>query len=55
METINISTKAVYKTNDDFKEYVDRYAHERGILVTEALSHKTIEEVARYYLENNNG
>ena len=46
-----ISTEAVYTTNEDFKEYVDRYARQRHILVIDALHHKTVEEVADYYLK----
>lgn len=46
-----INTKAVYKTNEDFKSYVDNYARERQILVTDALNHKMVEEVANYYLQ----
>lgn len=47
----SISTEAIYKTNDDFKEYVNRYASQRHILVIDALHHKTVEEVADYYLK----
>ena len=50
-----ISTKAVYDSNDEFKAYVDNYARSRQILVLEALTHKTVEEVAKYYLEKTNG
>ena len=50
-----ISTKAVYESDQEFKDYVNNYARERHILVTDALTHKTVEEVAKYYLEKNHG
>ena len=50
-----ISTKAIYNSNDEFKEYVERYARQRHLLVTEALTHKTVEEVAKYYLDKEHG
>ena len=46
-----ISIQALYKANDDFKLYVERYARKEGILVVEALTHKMVEEVAEYYLK----
>ena len=50
-----ISTKAVYDSNKEFHDYVDRYARERRILVLEALTHKMVEEVADYYLKKDIG
>lgn len=51
----DISTKTVYETDQEFKDYVNNFARERQILVTEALTYKTVEEVAKYYLEKNHG
>lgn len=50
-----ISTKAVYETNKEFKDYVNNYAREREILVTEALTHKMVEITADYYLQKDVG
>ena len=50
-----ISTKAVYDSNKEFHDYVERYARERQILVLEALTHKMVEEVADYYLKKDLG
>lgn len=50
-----ISTKAVYDSNEEFHNYVERYARERQILVLEALTHKMVEEVAEYYLKKDLG
>ena len=50
-----INTRSVYESNQDFRLYVDNYARERQILVTDALMHKTVEEVANYYLQKDAG
>lgn len=50
-----ISTEVVYKTNQEFRGYVDRFARERHVLISDALTYKTVEEVAKYYLEKSHG
>lgn len=50
-----LSIEAIYKSNEDFKEYVDKYARDRGLLVIEALNHKIVKEMAEYYVERDHG
>jgi len=50
-----VNTKSVYKTNQEFKDYVDNYARERQILVTDALKHRMVEITAEYYLQKDTG
>lgn len=38
-----------YKSNPEFKKYVDSYCRSRQVGIFEALRHKTIREVAKYY------
>ena len=38
-----------YKTDKDFKEYVDKYCHNRDVGIFEALAHITVHGVAKYY------
>ena len=38
-----------YNTNEDFKEYVDRYCEMRGFTVQEALKHALIRVVYEHY------
>lgn len=40
-----------YKTDGDFKEYVDKYCRSRCVGIFEALAHITIHQVAMYYTE----
>lgn len=37
----------LYRSNDDFKEYVERYSHCRHISIDEALSHEIVLEKAK--------
>lgn len=41
--------KEFYKTNPDFKLYVDRYCNHYRYILEEALSHALIREVYKYY------
>lgn len=43
---------SLYETNQDFKEYVDRYCMKHKITVEEALTHELVKEVGLMY-ENN--
>lgn len=43
-----------YKTNADFKEYVDKYANKNHIPVDVALTHASVREAYEYYLEVEN-
>lgn len=38
-----------YKTNVDFKEYVDKYARKNRITPEEALTHASVREAYEYY------
>lgn len=39
---------ALYRANDDFREYVDRYCACRGILKEIAFTHKIVQIYAEY-------
>lgn len=41
----------LYKTNQDFRDYVDRYSKKHDISKYEAMSHKLVQGVAEYYRE----
>ena len=45
------NSQELYKTNEEFRQYVDRFVHKRPeYTVEDALNHKIIkEEVAEYY------
>lgn len=40
-----------YEINNNFRDYVDKYAKERNISVEEALEHKLVEQAYCYYKE----
>lgn len=40
-----------YRHNVKFRQYVDKYAKNRGITVVEALEHELVRQVALYYTE----
>jgi hypothetical protein len=40
-----------YNTNQDFKEYVDRYCNKHKVTVEEALNHALVQEVGKMYKE----
>ena len=40
-----------YNTNQDFKEYVDRYSIKHKVTVEEALNHALVQEVEKMYKE----
>lgn len=40
-----------YNTNQDFKNYVDRYCNTYKVTVEEALSHALVQEVEKMYKE----
>ena len=42
---------SLYETNQDFKEYVDRYSNKHKITVEEALTHALVQEVGKMYKE----
>lgn len=48
MEQIDIKT--FYRTNENFKKYVDKYCNEWKIGVSEALTHELVRQVYLYYL-----
>lgn len=50
-----MDAKAVYKVNDDFKEYVRRYCQKDGCTVEEALTHSTVRNAAEYYFDIETG
>ena len=39
----------MYHNNPRFHAYVDAYCKSRGLGIFEALGHKTVKEVAKYY------
>lgn len=44
-----------YRTNEHFREIVDKYCVKHGITVEEALQHYLIKEIEKQYKEKNNG
>ena len=42
--------REIYNTNADFKSYVDSYCKKMKVSVEVALTHKIIEEVAKFYM-----
>lgn len=42
----------LYKSNSNFKEYVDKYCTNRGVYLFEALKHKIVLEVGRWMVDN---
>ena len=44
-----------YRTNEHFREIVDRYCTKHKLSVEEALKHKLIIEIEKTYKEKNNG
>lgn len=47
----NIDYVALYKQNEDFKTYVDRYCVKHGISVEQALQHYLVQMAGRMYKE----
>ena len=45
-----IAVEEMYKDNDEFKEYVDRYCAQYGYTVNEALTHAYIKHYAQCLL-----
>lgn len=43
-----------YKTNEDFRSYVERFRSDRGISVEEALEHEIVKQYAHYVLNRAN-
>ena len=41
--------KEYYETNEDFKEYVDKYCVKHNITTDEAIKHYTVQFAADYY------
>lgn len=39
----------LYNTNQDFKDYVDRYCNTYKVTVDEALTHALVQEVGKMY------
>lgn len=46
--------KAIYKANENFRKYVDKYCRTYHVLVEDALKHKLVQEVAKEYEEGVN-
>lgn len=44
-----------YTSDVSFREYVHNYCRNRGIEITEALAHITVNEVAKYYKDSAKG
>lgn len=44
-----MTTAEYYNSSQEFREYVDRVAHNRGIAASELLKHAMIREVMEYY------
>ena len=49
MDRGRIDIKALYRVNEEFKEYVRKYASKDGLLIEEALKHAVIRNAAEYY------
>lgn len=45
--------KAMYETDKDVKEYIDKYCYKHSLTVEEAIAHKLIKEYADYSKEYN--
>ena len=43
--------KEFYDSNEDFRNYVDRYCRTYRLSVEEALEHKLVQDVGRHYQE----
>lgn len=43
----------MYKEDDDFRRYVDKYCKSKNVQVDVALQHETVREVGRYYVKEN--
>lgn len=41
----------LYENNKDFKRYVDLYCRRYDLSVEDALKHKVVQDVGRYYQE----
>lgn len=41
----------IYATSENFKSYVDAYAGKHGLSVSEALEHRTVQNVSEMYGE----
>jgi len=46
------STMGLYRSDERFKAYVEKYSRQYGILISEALKHSVVEEAAKYYMQN---
>ena len=44
----------LYNTNEDFREYVDKYKRSRKLSLEEALEHELVKQYAKYVAEKNN-
>ena len=44
-------TKELYSTNDEFKQFCDKYCVKHDISLEKAFSHDLVKETARYYKE----
>lgn len=45
----NSSIVSFYETNEDFKQYVDKYCRTYRITVEQALTHVIVQNVMKYY------
>lgn len=46
-----VGMEELYKTNKDFREYVDRYMRNKDVTLEEVLSYAVTRLVARMYVE----
>ena len=51
---MKIDYYSLYKSNSDFRTYVDRYCTKHGCTTVEALNHVLVQMVGREYKEQEN-
>lgn len=51
---MSIDYYSLYKSNHDFKGYVDRYCTKHGCTVSEALNHVLVQMAGKEYKEQEN-
>lgn len=46
-----LNIRVLYKVNENFKSYVEKYCHKHEVTVEEALTHSIVSSAAEYYEE----
>lgn len=45
----------LYKRNNEFRDYVDKYCEQRKITKEQAFEHVTVKDAGTYYINKENG